>query len=97
MTMIVDRLPCPRSTLRGQDNRAVSTGEAHVDTKRCRATFFPSKREDVDTVLKKAAILEMEDGATFRVLRIEHTEIPQVGYAEPHYEIEVEVLDADVQ
>ena len=95
--MIVDRFPYPPATLRDRDNHAISTGVAHVDTKRCRAVFFPSKTEDVDTVLATAAILETAVEATFRVLRIEHTEIPQWGYAGPHYEIEIEVPSADVQ
>jgi hypothetical protein len=89
MTMIVDRIPHPRAILRDQDNREVSTGEARVDTKKCRAWFFPSKTGDVDTVLNTVAILEMVGGKTFRVSRIEHTEIPQLGHAEPHYEIEI--------
>lgn len=96
MTLIVERIPYSQATLQDLDSHAISTGAAHVDTKTRQAAFFPSKTENVDAVLKKAAILEMEGGATFLVLRIEHTEIPQWGYADPHYEIEIDAPRAPV-
>ena len=93
MTMIVDRFPYPAATLRGQDKSEISAGVADIDTKRRQATFFPSKKVDVDTVLKTAAVLEMEDGMVYSVLQIEYTEIPQLGYAGPHYEIDIGDFD----
>jgi len=89
MTMIVDRFPYPAATLRGQDKSVISAGAASIDIKRCRATFFPSQIGDVDTILKKTAILEIKDGKTYSVLQIEYSEIPQLGYASPHYEIDI--------
>jgi hypothetical protein len=90
MPMIVDRLAYPRAILRDLDNREVSKGVAHVDSEKRHARFFPSQREDAETVKAKAAILEMEGGLTFRIQRIRHSETPQWGYAGPHYEIELE-------
>jgi len=89
MTMIVDRFPYPLAILRDQNKGEVATGVARVDTKRRQATFFPSKKVNVNIVLKKAAFLEVEDETTYPVLQIEYTEIPQWGYASPHYEIDI--------
>ena len=89
MTMIVDRLTYPPASLQDSDKREVSGGMAHVNVEKGQATFFPFERGDKDIVLKKAALLAMQDGKTYPVSGIEYTEIPQVGCAGPHYEIDL--------
>ena len=90
MTTIIESTPFPRANLLDQNGCALTTGEVSLDTESNLAEFFPTRGPDEETLLKRAAILQMTGGATYVVCGIKRCPAIRLGRANPHYDLTIE-------